>query len=251
MILFFIGRIEGAAGEMIFVQEHKVACLQCIESELLEDEEVGLGIELAGPLKVEVSSEGEIEMGLELELPVEEESVEAPPLQTQAEQVLEPRTAYIIRSMLQDVVKRGTARRALKLGRTDLAGKTGTTNDQIDAWFSGFNDDVVASVWVGYDSLKTMGRRETGSSAALPIWVDFMEEALKGSEMSQRTLPDGMQSVRIDPASGLLAHPDQLNAVFEIFREENAPTEMAVPESEVVQEGSDGSEVAVEVEELF
>ena len=173
------------------------------------------------------------------------------PRYNQAEQILEPRTAFIIRSMLQDVVNKGTARKALKLGRTDLAGKTGTTNNQIDAWFSGFNDDIVASVWVGYDTLKTMGRRETGSSAALPIWIDFMKKALKDSKMSQRSLPPGMISVRIDPHSGLLAHPEQTNAIFEIFREENVPSEITLTTNNLVIKRTIDNTQTTNLEELF
>ena len=253
---FFIDRIENSNGEVIFSQEYKVACLPCLEVDL--DTGVPMMLTERGEPQAPEEQEGSLTLALPPEalLVNDENSASknqevAPPLHSQAEQILEPRTAFIIRSMLQDVVKRGTARRALRLGRTDLAGKTGTTNDQIDAWFSGFNDDVVASVWVGYDTLKTMGRRETGASAALPIWVDFMDAALKDSKMSQRSLPSGMVSVRIDPASGLLAHPEQTDAVFEIFRAENAPTEIAVPESDMVIDVTDGSTQTGGPEELF
>lgn len=232
---FFIDRIEDASGESIFTQQYMAACIHCMEHDAENIPVAEDSTEIPGDATADANA-------LALPpLPVDADASESPlPRYTQAEQILEPRTAFIIRSMLQEVVKRGTARRALKLGRADLAGKTGTTNDQIDAWFSGFNDDIVASVWVGYDSLKTMGRRETGSSAALPMWVDFMREALKDSEPSQRALPSGMVSARIDPASGLLAHPDQGNAIFEIFREENAPSQIAVPEQRTIDDTLEG-----------
>ena len=153
---YYIDRIENASGEVIFRSPRALACLSCEEFAREEVLSAELTSELIDELESEVLAEAEGELKLpELEPETKMEVLEL----TQAEQVLEPRTAFLIRSMLQDVVNRGTARRALKLGRTDLAGKTGTTNDQIDAWFSGFNDDVVASVWVGYDTLKTMGRK--------------------------------------------------------------------------------------------
>ena len=105
-----------------------------------------------------------------------------------------------MQSMMRDVVKRGTARRALALKRNDLAGKTGTTNDQKDAWFSGFNAEMVATAWVGFDKLAPMGRRETGGKAALPIWIDFMRVALDGVEEKIMKRPAGLVSVRIDRA---------------------------------------------------
>ncbi len=246
---FLIEHIEDASGEVIFQQPHKVACLDCLNE---QDADTASDTELALNADSLPDTPAQADEAEALSLPEQDTASAPPPLQTQAEQVLEPRTAFIIRSMLQDVVKRGTARRALKLGRTDLAGKTGTTNDQIDAWFSGFNDEVVASVWVGYDTLKTLGRRETGSSAALPIWIDFMRTALQGMENSRRPLPDGIVSVRIDPATGLLAHPGQGNAIFELFREENVPTATAAPELEWQGNSpSAGTEGSDEGEELF
>ncbi len=239
---FFIDRIENASGETIFIQQHTAACMHCVEQGTEGPENIAAVEDIAAPpskAAIEAAPTAlELPPLLDNEDPLGSESPS--PRYTQAEKILEPRTAFIIRSMLQDVVKRGTARRALKLGRTDLAGKTGTTNDQIDAWFSGFNDDIAASIWVGYDTLKTMGRRETGSSAALPIWVDFMREALQDSEPSQRALPSGMVSARIDPASGLLAHPDQSNAIFEIFREESAPVQIAIPEQRIIDDTIEG-----------
>jgi len=144
-----------------------------------------------------------------------------------AERVLDPQVSYLIYNIMQDVIKRGTGRKALRLGRGDLAGKTGTTNDQKDAWFSGFNRDVVASAWVGYDKPQPLGRREFGGTAALPIWIDFMQVALKDKPENAPLPPEGIVSVRIDPATGLLAYPGQPGAVFEYFREDNVPQSMA------------------------
>ncbi len=142
-----------------------------------------------------------------------------------AQRIIEPRIAYIINSVLRDVVKLGTGRRALSLGRSDLAGKTGTTNDQKDAWFSGYNHALVATAWVGFDQPATLGKREVGGYAALPIWIDFMRDALANKKETNLEQPRGLVSVRIDPTTGKRARPGQSNAVFELFRVENVPRE--------------------------
>lgn len=142
-----------------------------------------------------------------------------------AERVMDERVNFIINSILQDVITRGTGRKALALERRDLAGKTGTTNGPMDAWFSGFNRDVVTTAWVGFDQYTPLGRREFGGTAALPIWIDYMREALRDSPDVPRQLPPGIVRVRIDPDSGQLATPGQANAIYEYFREERVPAE--------------------------
>ncbi|MCV6588741.1 MAG: penicillin-binding protein 1A [Marinobacterium sp.] len=146
-----------------------------------------------------------------------------------AERILDKQVSYLIYNIMQDVIKNGTGRRAKALNRGDLAGKTGTTNDQKDAWFSGFNRDMVATAWVGFDQPKTLGKREFGSTAALPIWIDFMKVALNEQPENGPTPPDGIVSVRIDPKSGQLAYAGQQDAMFEVFRKENTPKNRAVP----------------------
>ncbi len=132
--------------------------------------------------------------------------------------------AWLLRSMMKDVIRRGTGRKALVLGRDDLAGKTGTTNQQRDAWFSGFNGAMVATTWVGFDKLAPLGARETGGGAALPVWIDFMAEALKDMPSRDMEPPEGLVTVRIDPATGLLAGSDFPGAIFETFRKAHVPT---------------------------
>ncbi len=140
-----------------------------------------------------------------------------------APRTVSPENVYIMTSIMRDIINRGTGRRALVLKRADLAGKTGTTNDQRDAWFSGFNTDVVATAWVGFDNPRPLGERETGARAALPMWINFMREALKGVPERPLVQPPGIVTVRIDPKTGLLAGADFPGAVFEIFRESNVP----------------------------
>jgi penicillin-binding protein 1A len=142
--------------------------------------------------------------------------------QPRAERVIDARTAYIMNSMLRDVVQRGTGSRARQLGRRDLAGKTGTTNEA-DTWFNGFSQNLVATVWLGFSDSSPLGDNEFGANGPLPIWIDFMREALDGEPERLPPRPDGLVSVRIDPKTGQLAQPGDRGAVFEIFRKENAP----------------------------
>ena len=114
---------------------------------------------------------------------------------TESQRVLDARHAFIIDSMLQEVVKTGTATRALTLGRNDLAGKTGTTNDSHDAWFAGYNTGISAVAWVGYDQPKSLGDRETGGGLALPIWMDYMKTAIPKAGGPGRTVPSGVLNI--------------------------------------------------------
>lgn len=143
-----------------------------------------------------------------------------------AEQVLDERTAYIMTSMLQDVIKRGTGRRALALGRDDIAGKTGTTNDSIDSWFSGYNADLVTTVWAGFDQPQSLGRNEYGGTVALPIWMNYMGAVLKDMPEHPPAEPDGLLKLRIDPFSGRAATPSTPDAYFEVFKSEDSPPPM-------------------------
>ena len=140
-----------------------------------------------------------------------------------AERVLSKENAYQIVSMMRDVIQRGTGIRARVIGRADLAGKTGTTNDQRDAWFSGFNGDFVATAWVGFDQHEPLGRREVGGVAALPIWIEFMQTALKDRPENTLEQPPGVVTIRIDPATGLLVDQDSESGIEETFRQEYIP----------------------------
>ena len=122
-----------------------------------------------------------------------------------ARRTMDPKTVYMLTSMLHDVVVRGTGAAVNQLGRRDLAGKTGTSNDETDAWFNGFHPTLAATVWVGYDQPKPMGKGEVGGRAALPVWIDFMRGALKGVVDMSPIAPAGMTTVRINPANGKLA----------------------------------------------
>ena len=119
-----------------------------------------------------------------------------PPLPNESLRAIDARNAFMMKRLLQEVTRAGTAARAQRdLKRTDLYGKTGTTNDQIDTWFSGFQPTLVAIVWMGYDNPRSLGDRETGGSLSLPVWINFMETALKGVPVMEPSAPDGVVNV--------------------------------------------------------
>lgn len=139
-----------------------------------------------------------------------------------AERVLDPRNAFLMTSLMRDVVRYGTGARAMSLGRQDLAGKTGTTNDHIDAWFAGYQSSLVAVAWIGFDTPATLGANETGSQAALPIWMTYMSRVLKGVPESELEPPPGIVAINIDPATGM-REPDGRSKTMEFFYQEALP----------------------------
>ena len=140
-----------------------------------------------------------------------------------AERAIDERNAFIMTSLLQDVVRAGTAARAMQLGRSDLAGKTGTTNEFVDAWFCGFGTGLVAVTWIGFDNPHTLGHNETGAQAALPMWMSYIGKALKGVDERARNVPEGVVQVRINPETGL-RDPDG-RGIVDYFYQEFQPAE--------------------------
>jgi penicillin-binding protein 1A len=114
-----------------------------------------------------------------------------------AERVIDPRNAFIMSSLLRDVVRYGTGAKAMSLGRGDLAGKTGTTNDSIDAWFAGYTPDLVAISWIGFDNPASLGDTETGGGASLPIWMHYMQRVLKGVKEKPFVPPTGVVTIAL------------------------------------------------------
>jgi penicillin-binding protein 1A len=142
--------------------------------------------------------------------------------QPKAEQVIDPRIAFMTSYVLQDVVESGTGQRVRKLGRP-VAGKTGTTDDMRDAWFMGFTPSLVAGVWVGFDQERPMGRQEVGGRAAAPIWLYFAEKALEGTPVEVFPVPEGIVFIKVDPKTGVPAKPSNRGAIFECFLEGTTP----------------------------
>ncbi|WP_250656738.1 penicillin-binding protein 1A [Alkalimarinus coralli] len=210
---YFIEKIENSKGEVVFQAS------PTLTPEAIAKLEINTPDSQDGSIAPPLSNDSPQPLSLA------EASAPHPPLHaySEAERIIDERTAYIMHSMLKDVVKRGTGRRALALKRSDLAGKTGTTNDQKDAWFSGFNTETATTVWVGFDQPSTLGRREYGATAALPIWTDYMRVALKNTDNATMKQPEGIVTVKISTETGKLAKAGDQSTVFEIFRKENAP----------------------------
>jgi penicillin-binding protein 1A len=214
---YLIERIEDPDGSTLYEADPEVACTACVIAEQKWSADI-----------------------------TEEDSLAKLP--KQADRTLEPRLAFQMNSILQDVVLRGTGQRARKLGRKDLAGKTGTTNDQRDAWFNGYNPDLVTTAWVGFDQLKPLGNKEYASRAALPIWIDFMKVALADKPERQLARPDGLVTMKINAETGLAATDLDTDTVFEIFRKEKAPATDRTAPVELPSAGEDASAIP---EQLF
>jgi penicillin-binding protein 1A len=207
----YIRTISDMNGEVVYRTRPSVICENCdaVEVEQVTEPEVRKTAPEFKPLAVNSGDSPSYDG----ELPDEPE----PPGSALAPQAITPQNAYLVRSMMMDVVRRGTGARAMELGRRDLAGKTGTTNEQRDAWFSGYNSHIVTSVWVGFDNHDPLGRRELGGRAALPVWIEYMRSALEGVEETVPEIPDGIARARIDPKSGLLAPLESEGTVMEVF----------------------------------
>lgn len=163
-----------------------------------------------------------------------------------APRVIPEDVAFLMNSALMGVVQHGTAHAATELNRNDLAGKTGTTNSQVDVWFAGYNPDLVVTTWVGYDTPKPL--HEYAAQLALPIWIDFMKVALKGIPEREMKLPSNIVQVRINPSNGLLAQPNQTNAIMEYFKEGQLP---GMDDSDGMNGGSDQQQSGDDQEHLF
>ena len=226
---YVIERIENNVGEVIFKQKTPFLC---IRNEITDTEEISeltdseQTILKQDPISPDIAEDQDEIIDSEIEDTchlVEEEENET---HYAAPRVMDPRNRFVMVSMLQEVIKSGTGRRALALGREDLAGKTGTTNDYVDAWFSGFNQDVATTVWVGFDEPQTLGKGEAGTRAALPIWVNFMRTALEGVPESEYLIPEGVVSKFVNKETGKeVASEFELNSYEEYFIEDIQPTD--------------------------
>ena len=214
---YFIERIEDDNGSVLYEAKPVTVCEDCVDQELdmkdqnvvLENnsfEELKQAEEIADNLVLEDSDMSDIHY---------------------AKRVVDADNIWIVNSITRDVIRRGTGTRALVLNRKDISGKTGTTNDQHDAWFFGFNPSIVAVSWVGFDDFRELGRIEVGGRAALPMWIDYMKVVLPDIPESNIVQPPGLVTARIDPSTGLLASVDNPDAVFEVFRAGKAPTQIS------------------------
>ncbi|WP_332835792.1 penicillin-binding protein 1A [Marinimicrobium alkaliphilum] len=206
---YIIERVEMDEGSIDYIAKPYTVCRDCQATEPTTPPDVIAS--LSAPL------DGD-EPGALAE-PVDPMFAPPPP----APRVMDEQTAYLMDSMLRDVIQRGTGRRARVLERSDIGGKTGTTNGPRDAWFAGYSPDMVTVAWVGFDRNTSLGRGEYGGVASLPIWIEYMRTALAGVPERPANQPDGIVTVRINPETGMRARPGDTQAVFEIFRREDVP----------------------------
>ena len=221
VVPYVIDAIYGPDDTELYRAEPAIVCRRCEPS---TDE--------FGRLPANGEIDAEYEMSLdamaEVGLDYRPDADEAPSLFTDvklAPRIISAQNAYLIQDMMRDVIQRGTGRRARALGRRDLSGKTGTSNDRRDAWFAGFNGDMAAVVWVGHDDYRPLGPGEEGSRTALPVWVEFARIALQDAPENQMPMPDGIVTVRISKSTGCPADamvPPE-DVMFEKFRVGNVP----------------------------
>ena len=226
---YVIERILDADGNVVFTAEPAMVCEAC---EPQWHEVSDSKTEEAAALTEDIMQESEIPSYASVQEMIagaadwRPDYTEAPRFWSdrgQAKRIITEQNAYIVYDMMRDVIRRGTGRRARELGRSDIGGKTGTSNDRIDAWFSGFNADLVGVAWVGFDdATRSLGAGEEGGRTALPMWKDFMAVALDRSPAAPLQQPEGLVTVKISPETGLAARTGEAS-IFEVFRDGNEP----------------------------
>ena len=233
---YFIKRIVNARGTVLFAASPHVVCENCTSDQGTETQQPEIA-EKTEPSFRPLQLEGEQDLQVvEQHSPEVQDAVAG---SSPAPRVISEQNAFLIRSMMLDVVRRGTGKKAMELGRNDLAGKTGTTNEQRDAWFSGYNSEIVTSVWVGFDNHDPLGRYEVGGKAALPIWIDYMRVALTNVPDLVLEIPEGITQARINPDTGLLARSENQNAVMEVFQTGSLPPMEGAVEGEHSEMGTE------------
>lgn len=261
---YFIDRIENDRGEVVWRASPKRVCESCEREQLLAQAAAlapDPSAAAATPMAAGGPTTGDADLQADAAAPTEGPALPAveplpvarsglcmrdtdvaPPLPPKqvAPRIMPAATAWLIDDILRDVVARGTGRGALVLNRTDLAGKTGTTNEGRDTWFNGFNRHLATSVWVGYDLATPLGDGEEGSRTAVPIWVSYMREALRGVPEQPRLRPPGLVTARISPSTGLLVGDNDPGAIDETFLAQYLPP-AAIDHPQVAEGGNSES----------
>jgi penicillin-binding protein 1A len=247
---YYVDRIEDASGQVVYQAKPAIVCDSCDAATAGDGN--GAGAALTPEAAAAASASGSVQpvihdaahdaardaahdaadeaaaaaAGSEATDPDRAPPNPLPPLTSPAliaPRVISPQNLWIMDDMMADVITRGTGSRAAVLHRKDISGKTGTTNEVKDTWFNGFNRNIVASVWVGYDQERPLGEGEEGSRTAVPIWTNFMREALRGQPDRPRPQPPGLVSLRISPRTGTLAAPTEADAIYETFMQDHLP----------------------------
>jgi penicillin-binding protein 1A len=223
---YFVDRVEDAGGKVLQQATPALACFQC--DRVTDPPAVAGAITTAGASTAARASSTEgapntaIARAVQLDT-APHDGKTVIPVKNLAPQIIRSQVAYLLADMMKDVIRRGTGVRARSLNRDDIAGKTGTTNDRHDAWFNGFNGDLVTTVWTGFDQDRSLGEGEEGARVAVPTWTYFMHEALAHAPKHGVPVPDGIVAARISPETGLLASSDNPNSIIEYFIEGNLP----------------------------
>ncbi len=210
---YVIDAIFGPDGDELYRAEPEVVCPECdaeAVSDFGEPEAEPMSLEAMADVALEYRPDAATDPGLFADV-------------RKATRAISAQNAFLIQDMMRDVITRGTAQRAKVLGRTDLSGKTGTSNDRRDAWFGGFNADLAAVVWVGYDDDLPLGPGEEGGRTALPLWIDFARLAFAGVPNHRMPMPDGIVSRKINRATGCPAAAGDPNGMFEFFEAGRLP----------------------------
>jgi penicillin-binding protein 1A len=202
---YYIDRIEDSAGKVLEQANPAIACAQC-----------GRPSDAPAPRSASGARSNMLDES-------RHDGKTMIPAKNLAPQIIRPQIAYLLADMMADVIRRGTGQRARTLNRDDIAGKTGTTSEFHDAWFNGFNGDLVTTVWIGFDQDRSLGEGEQAAHVAVPSWTYFMHQALAGTARHGVPVPDGIVSVRISPQTGFLASADNPNGIMEKFIEGNLP----------------------------
>jgi penicillin-binding protein 1A len=224
---YFVREIDDRDGKVIYSADPVLACAACPQRQLADASQTPHAAPAAtsSPLNPIASAKAA------------PSTPHAPGEPNLAPRVIDVRNAYLVTSLMRDVVRRGTGAAAMVLKRNDLAGKTGSTNDHRDAWFTGFDAKLVASCWVGFDDFGSLGHGEFGAKAALPIWIDFMRVALKDVPEQPFDMPPGISKVRIDPATGALASASDSGAILEVLKSEDVARLAAQPSQDAQKAG--------------
>jgi len=246
---YFIDRIEDSDGEVLYRADPLRVCPECEYSEELAEIQTNpftdpLSEGPDGPAADPLASVDALEEPTLAWRPTANEDPRLYAGIRLAERAVTEENAFLVADMMRDVIRRGTGRRARALGRDDLYGKTGTSNDRRDAWFGGFNGDLVAVTWVGFDEDKPLGAGEEGSRTALPVWMHFMEQALDGAPTAIVEEPEGLVMVRVSPETGRPVGTDQGDFIFEKFRVGNEPEAGTIDGAdEIFNDTGSGSEI--------
>jgi len=237
---YFIDRVRGPDGKFVYESQPRFACVGCLDTVVPIADAVDTSAATPQPGTTVRPDPGVTSAATNDErswggMNYLQEKALAPV-------AISPQNDYLMTDMMSDVVKRGTATRALQLKRADIAGKTGTTNDRRDAWFCGFNSSLVGTAWVGFDQERSLGPGEEGSRTALPMWIYFMGEALQGVPEQKRVAPPGLVTMRISADTGLAARPGESDAIFEMFMAGHLPAEAPADGGNMNLEGSPAGE---------